>query len=106
MLKTNTNLKLYENGLFFLSLGGIGEIGANCYLYCWGEVMNKHIKLVKKWLDDLDSVTQEELDLNADAANAAFWAADASDAAAYAAAYGDAELAADWVKKYEEMINE
>ena len=34
MLKTNTNLKLYENGLFFLSLGGIGEIGANCYLYC------------------------------------------------------------------------
>ena len=34
MLKKNTNLKLYENGLFFLSLGGIGEIGANCYLYC------------------------------------------------------------------------
>ncbi len=34
MLKTNTNLKLYEKGLFFLSLGGIGEIGANCYLYC------------------------------------------------------------------------
>jgi ribonuclease J len=34
MLKKNNNLKLYENGLFFLSLGGIGEIGANCYLYC------------------------------------------------------------------------
>ena len=34
MLKKNTNLKLYEKGLFFLSLGGIGEIGANCYLYC------------------------------------------------------------------------
>ena len=34
MLKKNINLKLYENGLFFLSLGGIGEIGANCYLYC------------------------------------------------------------------------
>jgi len=34
MLKTNTNLKLYEKGLYFLSLGGIGEIGANCYLYC------------------------------------------------------------------------
>ena len=34
MLKTKTNLKLYEKGLFFLSLGGIGEIGANCYLYC------------------------------------------------------------------------
>ena len=23
--------------------------------------MNKHIKLVEKWLDDKDSVTQEEL---------------------------------------------
>ena len=34
MLKKNTNLKLYEKGLFFLSLGGIGEIGDNCYLYC------------------------------------------------------------------------
>ncbi len=34
MLKTNSNLKIYQNGLFFLSLGGIGEIGANCYLYC------------------------------------------------------------------------
>ena len=34
MLKKNTNLKLYEKGLFFLALGGIGEIGANCYLYC------------------------------------------------------------------------
>ena len=34
MKKTNTNLKIYEKGLFFLSLGGIGEIGANCYLYC------------------------------------------------------------------------
>ena len=34
MKKINTNLKLYEKGLFFLSLGGIGEIGANCYLYC------------------------------------------------------------------------
>ncbi len=26
-----------KNGLFFLSLGGIGEIGANCYLYCCNE---------------------------------------------------------------------
>ena len=34
MLKTNNDLKLYEKGLYFLSLGGIGEIGANCYLYC------------------------------------------------------------------------
>ena len=34
MLKKNTNLKLYEKGLFFLLFGGICEIGANCYLYC------------------------------------------------------------------------
>ena len=34
MQKTNINLKLYEKGLYFISLGGIGEIGANCYLYC------------------------------------------------------------------------
>ena len=30
--------------------------------------MNKHIELVKKWLDDPDSVTKEELKANADAA--------------------------------------
>jgi len=24
----------FSNGVYFLSLGGIGEIGANCYLYC------------------------------------------------------------------------
>jgi hypothetical protein len=58
--------------------------------------MNKHVELVKRWLDDPDSVTQEELDLNADvmdqdsadamflrnkldAANAAFWAAKAEE---------------------------
>ena len=33
MLKKLNNLDLYKKGLFFLSLGGIGEIGANCYLY-------------------------------------------------------------------------
>ena len=26
--------KIPKKGLYFLSLGGIGEIGANCYLYC------------------------------------------------------------------------
>jgi len=36
--------------------------------------MNKHIKLVKKWLDDPDSVTKEKIKANADAADAA-WAA-------------------------------
>ncbi len=34
MLKNSNNIKIYEKGLYFLSLGGIGEIGANCYLYC------------------------------------------------------------------------
>ena len=34
MLKKSNTLKIYEKGLYFLSLGGIGEIGANCYLYC------------------------------------------------------------------------
>jgi len=34
MLKKSDNLKMYDKGLFFVSLGGIGEIGANCYLYC------------------------------------------------------------------------
>ena len=33
MLKKLNNLDIYKKGLFFLSLGGIGEIGANCYLY-------------------------------------------------------------------------
>ncbi len=34
MLKKNNDVKMYKKGLYFLSLGGIGEIGANCYLYC------------------------------------------------------------------------
>ena len=34
MQKTNNDLKLYDKGVYFMSLGGIGEIGANCYLYC------------------------------------------------------------------------
>ena len=34
MLKNNeSNFIIPDKGLFFLSLGGIGEIGANCYLY-------------------------------------------------------------------------
>jgi len=68
--------------------------------------MNKHIELVKKWLADPESVTQEELKANAEAAAAyaeayatAAWAAE--DAATYAAA-----AAAHWVKKYEEMIDD
>jgi hypothetical protein len=86
--------------------------------------MNKHIELVKKWLADNDSVTQEELRANAgsavDAAGAADVAADAAYAAANAAAYyatyaayyaadfayygaNDARVARYWVKHYEEL---
>ena len=34
MQKNLPTLDPTDKGLFFLSLGGIGEIGANCYLYC------------------------------------------------------------------------
>ena len=34
MFRTEPSFKLPDQGLYFLSLGGIGEIGANCYLYC------------------------------------------------------------------------
>ncbi len=76
--------------------------------------MNKHIELVKKWLNNPYSVTQEELKANVDAAyaaaNAAYDAAyDAYDAACAAAdaaydaandAYADAAY---FVKKYEKL---
>ena len=53
--------------------------------------MNIHIELVKKWLADPDSVTQEELDDNRDAANSAY------------AATADAAYTEYWVKRYEEL---
>jgi len=34
MHKKTLSFKIPENGMYFMSLGGIGEIGANCYLYC------------------------------------------------------------------------
>ena len=34
MLKVNSSFELPNKGVYFMSLGGIGEIGANCYLYC------------------------------------------------------------------------
>ena len=34
MLNSNSLFKNPTKGIFFMSLGGIGEIGANCYLYC------------------------------------------------------------------------
>ena len=91
--------------------------------------MNPHIELVKKWLADNDSVSLEELEVNAEAdyaaanaadyaaANAAYAAdyAAANAAYAYYAAYYDAanaaydaaaeaaEAAKYWVKRYEEL---
>ena len=72
--------------------------------------MNIHIKLVKKWLADPESVTKQELKDNRTAANAAAYAAAAADAdaAAYAAAAADAYAAASadaayWVKRYEKL---
>jgi len=77
---------------------------------------NEYIEVVKRWLADKDSVSQEELKANADAAWAAYDAAvyDAADDAAYAAAdaaYDDALYAAAlyadyWVKRYEELTDE
>jgi hypothetical protein len=72
---------------------------------------NKHIKLVKKWLEDNDSVSPEELNANADAADAALAAANAAayaanvayNAAANAANAANAARAAHWVKRYEEL---
>ena len=34
MIDTQNSLNISSEGIYFLSLGGIGEIGANCYLYC------------------------------------------------------------------------
>ena len=77
--------------------------------------MNEHISLVKKWLNDPDSVSQTELEYNRVAAYRARAAAGGSSAhatdavyqaahAAYAAPYG---ASADyWVKRYEELTNE
>jgi hypothetical protein len=75
--------------------------------------MNKHIELVKKWLADPKSVTQQELDDNHTATKVAYCAADYAAAyaadAAYAAAYAidaaaaDSDNAKHWFKRYEEL---
>jgi hypothetical protein len=58
--------------------------------------MNKHIELVKKWLDDPTSVTQQELEDNRNAAAAFYATAD------YAYA-GDDVNAEYWANRYEEL---
>ena len=76
---------------------------------------NKHIQVVKKWIDDNDSVSQAERAENSDAAYAAFGAAaygaygdayDAASNAAHGAFVGDADYAAFWIKRYEELTND
>lgn len=81
--------------------------------------MNSHIELVKRWLADPDSVTQEEIKENAKAAwadanasgaaRAAYYAADAAAEAVDYAAYDVKEAAADatetadyWARRYDE----
>jgi len=69
--------------------------------------MNKHILLVMKWLNDKDSVSQEELEDNEAEAGAAdayaydtTYAVDAAYAATAYAAANDAAAATRWVDKY------
>ena len=77
--------------------------------------MNQHIELVKKYLEDNDSVTIEELVINSEAAYdtaAAYNTAAAAAAAAAAASYNPSrcawaaahyEKAMEYVRKYEEL---
>jgi hypothetical protein len=73
--------------------------------------MNKHIELVKKWLADPKSVTQQELEDNRDVAYAAYDDAGYSAYRVYRAAYAATAYAADaaaadaayWIKRYEEL---
>jgi hypothetical protein len=65
--------------------------------------VNKHIALVKKWIADTASVTQQELDDNLTAAEAANAARQAYVFAAYYAHVNDAVEAKYWVKRYEEL---
>jgi len=94
--------------------------------YSWTELllalpdenMNKHIELVKKWLNDPSSVTTEELRVNRDSAldtQAKAFADNTANGAAYYNAYNAAyyayvasnwnssDIAAGYVKKYEEL---
>ena len=71
--------------------------------------INKHIELVKKWLANPASVTQQELGDNNDAADAAAQAvayaanvSDYADKSPEAAASGTS-AAAYWVRRYEEL---
>ena len=49
MISKNLQLKNINDGLHFLSLGGIGEIGANCYLYGWIYTYRKNYYHLGRW---------------------------------------------------------
>ena len=72
--------------------------------------MSKHIELVKKWLDDPNSVTEDELKDNANEVAylgyAAYAAANSVDAAYAAYAVDAADDVGHYVKKYEELTEE
>jgi len=68
--------------------------------------MNNHILLVMKWLNDKDSVTQDELISNKDAAYATAAATTAAYDAGYAAYAAYAAYAEGWVNKYFERTKE
>lgn len=65
---------------------------------------NPHIELVEKWLEDPDSVTQEELEANKEAAYA--YSGYSAYSAAYSADAADAADAKYWVKRYYEITGE
>jgi len=74
--------------------------------------MNKHVQLVKKWLENKDSVSLEELKANKEGAYAAkgahyaacaAYAFGAAAACAYACASYYADDAVYWVKRFEEL---
>ena len=67
--------------------------------------MNKHILLVMKWLNDKESVSQEELEKNRVEARAAYRVADRAATNACLAPPWSA-WAAYWVNKYFKITNE
>ena len=83
-------------------------------------IINKHIYKVIKWLEDPESVSQEERDKNREEADSAFSDAANADYAAYgsvyyasyvaaiaaAAAENKPESATKWVNKYFEVTGE
>ncbi len=62
--------------------------------------MNKHILLVMKWLNNKESVSQDELEKNEDEASDDYYVASATYDAAVRAANWAAASAANWAASY------